>query len=92
MRRLAELRPISIAVACAVWVGFVVLLPRLMLLAVVLYLRVQVLLSPAKNRGSAFGGAHWTSWQAMAGAAALPPALLVGAWIVSRLAHRGGTP
>ena len=92
MRRLAELRPVYIAVACAAWVAFVVLLPRLMLLTMILYFRLQLLLSPTKNRGGAFGGAHWTSWQAMVVAAAVPPVLLLGTWTLSRLVHRGAAP
>ena len=92
MRRLAELRPTHIAVACAVWIALVVLLPRLMLVAIVLYYRLRVLLSPAKNHGGAFGGAHWTSWQAMVLAAAVPPVLLLGAWTLSRLVDRGAAP
>lgn len=58
MTRLAEVRSAYIAIACAVWIVFVVLLPRLMLLALVLYFRLRVLLSPVKNHGGAFGGAH----------------------------------
>ena len=92
MRRLAEVRPIYIAVACLAWAAFVALLPRLMLLAMVLYGRLQVLLSPSKKHGGAFGDAHWTSWQAMAIAAAVPPVLLLSAWFVSRLAHRRAAP
>jgi len=75
-----------------VWIAFVVLLPRLMLLAMAFYLRLQALLSSAKNHGGAFGGAHWTSWQAMAAAAAVPPVLLLGAWTLSRLVHRAAAP
>jgi hypothetical protein len=92
VRRLAELRPVYIVVACAVWIAFVILLPRLMLLAIVLYFRLQALVSPARNHGGAFGGAHWASWQAMAAAAAVPPVLLLGAWTLSRLVHRGAAP
>jgi len=63
-----------------------------MLLAMILYFRLQLLLSPTKNRGGAFGGAHWTSWQAMVVAAAVPPVLLLGTWTLSRLVHRGAAP
>ena len=87
MRRLAELRPAYVVVACALWMAFVVLLPRLMLLALVLRFRIQTLRSPTRNRGGAYGGAHWTSWQAMAVAAAVPPVLLLAAWTLSRLVH-----
>ena len=86
------MRPIYIVVACAAWVSFVVLLPRLMLLTLVLYSRLQLLLSATKNRGSAFGDAQWTSWQAAGVAAAIPPVLLLGAWTLSRLVHRGAAP
>ena len=92
MRRLAEVPPAYIAIACAAWVAFVVLLPRLMLLAMILYFRLQVLLSRARNHGGAFGGAHWTSWQAMALAAVVPPALLLGAWMLTRFVYRGAVP
>jgi hypothetical protein len=74
------------------WIAFVVLLPRLLLLAMVLYLRLQALLSPTKNHGGAFGGAHWTSWQAATVAAAAPPILLPGVWMLSRFVHRGAVP
>ena len=92
MRRLAQLRLPHLAIVCAVWAGFVVALPQLTLLAVVLFFRVRVWLSPATNYGIAFGGAHWTSLRVMVLAAVIPPALLLGAWTVARLTHRGAAP
>ena len=92
MLRLAQLRLPHLAIACAVWAGFVVALPRLALLAVVLYFRVRAWLSPATNYGVAFGGARWTSSRAMVLAAVIPAALLLGAWMVTRLTHRGAAP
>ena len=89
MRSLAEVRLLSIGVASAVWVAFAVALPRLMLLGLMAYFRLQVLLSPTKNRGVAFGGAHWTSRQAMIATAAIPPVLVVSIWLLCRLLAYG---
>jgi hypothetical protein len=90
--RLASLRLPHLAIACAVWAGFVVALPRLTLLAVVLYFRARAWLSPTTNYGVNFGGAHWASLRAMVLVAVIPPALLLGAWTVARVTHRGATP
>jgi hypothetical protein len=92
MWRLGQLRPVHLAVACVTWAALVVLLPRLTLLAVVLHFRVRAILSPATERGVAFGGAHWVSLQSMLAVMAVPPALLVCAWILARLLHRGSAP
>jgi hypothetical protein len=92
MWRLAQVRPLHIALACGAWAGFVVLLPRLTLLAVVVYFRVRAVISPARNWGVAFGGAYWTSRRAMIAALAVPPALLLCAWTASRLMHREPPP
>ena len=86
MSRLTQLRPVHIAVACTAWAAFVVLVPRLTVLAAQLYFTVQAMLSPTSDRAVAFG-AHWTSWQSLVAAVAVPPALLLCAWMVSRLMH-----
>ena len=89
MQLLAQLRLPYLAIACALWVGFVVSLPQLTLLAVILHFRVRAWLSPATDYAVAFGEAHWASRRAMVLVAMIPPALLLGAWMLARLSHRG---
>jgi hypothetical protein len=90
--RLAHLRPAYVAIACALWAGFVVALPQLTLLAFMLSVRARAWLSPASDYGVAFGGAHWASSRAMVLSAVIPPAVLLVAWTVARLTHRGAAP
>ena len=92
MLRLALVPPAYLAIACVLWAGFVVTLPQLTLLACVLCFRVRAWLAPATNYGAAFGGAHWTSLRAMVLTAVIPPAILLSAWTVARLSHRGAAP
>ena len=87
MQRLARVRPLHIALACAAWIAVVAFLPQLTLLALQLHARVQSLLSPTGNQARAIY-VRWGSQRAMLVAVAAPPLLLLFAWMVSRLVHR----
>jgi hypothetical protein len=89
---LARLRPLHLTLACIAWAVFVGVLPQLILLGFIIRYHVQALLSPARNRGGAFGGAHWTSWSSMLVAMTVPPAVVTVLWALSRLHSRGGAP
>jgi hypothetical protein len=89
---LARLRPLHLAIACIAWAVLVAVLPQLILLGFIIRYHVQALLSPARNRGGVFGGAHWTSWSSMLVAMIVPPAVLIALWTLSRLHSRGGAP
>jgi len=89
---LAQLPATYIAIACIAWATLILALPRLTLSAIVLRYRVRLLLSGARNRGAAFGGARWVSRRAMLLNLVVPPAVLLGAWVVARLTHSGAAP
>ena len=92
MLLLAQLPAAYVAIACIAWAALVLALPRLTLIAVVLRSRARLLRSGARNRGAAFGGARWVSRRALVLNLAVPPAVLLGAWIVARLTHPGAAP
>ena len=92
MLRLAQLPATYIVAACIAWATLILALPRLTLFAVVLRYRVRLLLSGARNRGAAFGGARWVSRRAMLLNLVVPPGILLCAWIAARLTHPGAVP
>ena len=92
MRRLAGLRLAHLALISAAWAVWIILLPRLVLWAVAFAYRLRLWLSPQTDSAIAFGNAQWSNRSAMLMAAMLPPALLLGAWLVSHLLHRDATP